>query len=477
MIDPFSQIIAGRQPTPVNSYMHAKRPAACWLVVCLFLATLLTGGSAGAEPPEQQVEQTEQIDQLIRDLTSSSFRARELASERLFALGGVAKKQMRQSRDRTTDPEQADRLDRIIALLNENELESDIDTFLKGESVDLEGWPIFEQRFDDSPQARQMFIDLFREHPYVVRALGGSKREISQALAKVNGRLRTRGVGETETPQRIDLLAFLLPLTTSSFEADAQYDMQITALLQLHPASELRGDKAFGEPFLKLVSKWMLKSHLSIRERVLRLALDWEMDVAHELAIETLSHSPGPQLLCRSLQAIARRGSEQDSLRIVQYLDDPSIVVPKQYIGSRGNDVLVSDVAAAVIAHLHGATVVSVGFSEPAEHPILGIVYEELVVRPEPSNDSQKENGDEDEGALEMTEEERELFNDITEQLRKRGLQVNPRELEQFKRFQRLRRRQTELRLKIRNNVLTLMGRSVDSDHPQPPAAENALQQ
>jgi hypothetical protein len=80
------------------------------------------------------------------------------------------------------------------------------------------------------------------------------------------------------------------------------------------------------------------------------------------------------------MQTISRQGTREHAVLLAAYINDPTVVFQKRYLGVRGGEVQVGDVAAASIALLNSVPVTEIGFAEPAEHPIFGIIYEELVV-------------------------------------------------------------------------------------------------
>lgn len=357
-----------------------------WVVL---LALLAGGGNfrnfVVAQPPTQPSTEAgkvseENIRRLVDKLRSGHFAQRELACEQLYEIGHVALPVLRASRRTSSDAEQNDRLDRIIESLAEQDLESRIRTFLKGGEAELENWPELEKWFGDSPRVRELFVDLYREHPYLVASLGGTVQQRSIGLARVRRRLIERGIGTRESPQRFDLIALLLPLADPDFKAGSQYDMIVASLLQLYPTSDFRNDAVFGEPFLRMVTQWMLGSDPSVREQVLRLALQWKMDVGLTLALETISQNPDPILLCRCMQTISRQGNREHLNLLARHLNDPTVVYRRRYRNIQGGDVQVGDVAAAAIAFLSSVPVTEIGFAEPAEHEIFGIIYEELVI-------------------------------------------------------------------------------------------------
>lgn len=207
-----------------------------------------------------------------------------------------------------------------------------------------------------------------------------------------------RGVGPREAPQQIDLLALLLPMNDPNFAAEPQYDFIVVQLLQRYPFNEFRTDQVFGKPFMRMVTQWMAGSDLGVREDVLRLALLWKMDIGLSLALKTLDQNPRPIVLCRCMQVIARQGNAKHRLLLSRFLNDSTVVYRKRYVNGQGNDVQVGDLAAASIAFLSSVPVTKIGFSEPAEHDLFGIIFEELVVpMKEASAEDQKDNDEEKE--------------------------------------------------------------------------------
>ncbi|KAA5541025.1 hypothetical protein FYK55_19190 [Roseiconus nitratireducens] len=324
---------------------------------------------------------------LIESLGGKRFAERERASEQLYQLGFRTLPMLREALQRTDDQEQSARLSRLITTLREVDLEARIESFLRGEDAELENWPALRKWFGDSPRVREIFVELYREHPQLVESLGGTPQELMLAMAEVKSNLVDKGVGRQIPPGKVDLIALLLPMTDPNFPAYGEYDRIVVSLMQLYTAKEFLRDRVLGDSFRKLVSAWMLKSHLSSREGVLRLALEWELDIAMRLARETLAANPDPELLARCLQTIARLGAPADAALVARYLDDGRVVVQKRFLGQAGGDIEVGDVAAATIARLMSVPVTEIGFAVPAEHDIFGIIYEELMI-PMPDGDT-----------------------------------------------------------------------------------------
>lgn len=336
----------------------------------------IEGGSVAG----QDTDSESSVRRWIDDLRSDSFAVRETASEKLFQTGYVALEPLREARKKSQDAEQLERLSQIISTLAEQSLELRIKRFLRGGESDLENWDEVETWFGDSPRVRELYIDLYREHPYVVECLDGTAQERSLALSMVRRRVLDRSTVNASGPRRTDLIAMLLVMTQPDYNADTLYDRIVVSLLQVHSAYEFRSDPIFGDAFGRMVSQWMSESDLSLRVEVLHLALDWKMEVALPLALKSLDQNPDPELICRCMQAIARQGQKKHAARLAEYLDDSTVVYRPQYLGGHGGDVQIGDVAAAAIARLFDMSVTEIGFARPAEHEVLGIFYEELSI-------------------------------------------------------------------------------------------------
>ncbi|MCA9137657.1 MAG: hypothetical protein KDB00_12890 [Planctomycetales bacterium] len=412
--------------------------------------------SPGASPPEgaaaSEVDQ-DQVRQLTEDLRSDQFTIRELASERIFVMGHTVLPMLRDCRRKSSDVEQIDRLDHIIEALAEQDLETRIHNFLKGGDADLDNWPEVEKWFGDSPRVRELFVDLYREHPYLVESLGGTPQQLSIGLSRVRRTLIERGVGAREMPQRIDLLALLLPMSEPNFDAGPQYDAIVVTILQSYQANDLRNDVAFSKPFMRMMAGWMTDSDINVREQVLRLALQWKMDIGLNLALETLKTNPDPILLCRCIQTISRQGNRDHLVLLSHYVNDPTVVFRGRYRGISSGEVQVGDVAAAAIAVLSSVPVTQIGFAEPAEHEVFGIIFEELVVPqkaiPEPDNGTEKEDASDGKKADQPDEQPAEFVPP--------GFGVQPRTIEEIQELRRQNERRAAARIEIHAKAMALV--------------------
>ncbi|MEL6109372.1 MAG: hypothetical protein AAFU85_25475 [Planctomycetota bacterium] len=346
------------------------------VVLLLFLPPTL----CAQETPDTQRESdlAATVDELIDALNSNRFQKRENAAEELVELGRGVLPILQKRQRRGLKPEQATRLNMIISALEQSGLESRIEAFLDGQPADLDNWDSFEKWFQDSPRSRELFVELLRNYPRIVLKLDGDAMQIDDALRATIEQMSRERVGGAREVTRADLLALLLPAASAEYRADVLVEMYLLSWFHRSVGRELRNDRQWGEPFLRLVAEWMRKTSLGNRSRVLHRALDWQMDLAKPLAIQTLNQNPDPELTARCLQCLARQGVPKDALIVARYLDDDRSLVTVRSMSGSLLSIEVGDVAAASIGFLKSVPVVDLGFAEPIEHPTFGIVYEQI---------------------------------------------------------------------------------------------------
>ncbi|MEO1614797.1 MAG: hypothetical protein AAFV88_03045 [Planctomycetota bacterium] len=333
----------------------------------------------GLTADEKAVEQ-ERVLQWIDDLSSASFAVRENASEQLFALGHSVLPDLHVALRQSTDAEQRERLEKITTVLAEQSLDLRIQQFLEGDLRQLENWDRMEKWFGDSPRIRELFVDLYRDHPVLIRSLDGNTRDLSQGLQSVSQQISNRGITVARISPRRDLVAMLLPMMQPDYKPETRFDILVLTSLRGIRGDELDEDPAFGQPLRKMVGSWMNQSSLSIREGVLDLALEWDLDNALELAKATLSMRPPPNLLCRCIQAIAKLGSREDAQLLGPFLDSRDEIFRPRYVSNRGGQLQVGDVAAAAIAKLNEVPMTEIGFAVDAADEVVGVSYGELII-------------------------------------------------------------------------------------------------
>ncbi|NND98714.1 MAG: hypothetical protein HKN47_15445, partial [Pirellulaceae bacterium] len=363
-------------------------------------------------------EQTDEALQWIESLASSEFAKRELAADNLLNIGAPVVPLLRESLQRTDDPEVQVRSKALIAQLKDGDFEARIAAFSDGHDIDFEGWPVFRIIFGESSKSRDIFIQLLRDYPELIESFQGKPRDRAIAMQSVMGKLIDNKLRRPPAELTVaDAVALLLPVSDEQVPLTEGYERQMMMVLRMAPANRAPKDPKIGPAFQGLVNAWVSRSTLGNRESVFNFALQADLYTAYPLAIKTLEETDHPQVLVNAMQVIARFGREEDTPLIARYLDDKralSVLMFQRGVQSRTE---LGDAAMATIAILHGTRLVDLGFPATAEHKKLGFIYEDLVYSIE----------DEEKGTA---KEQRAAARAIVEQLIKHGV-VKPPEKEE----------------------------------------------
>lgn len=354
---------------------------------------------ATAEPsqPSEQAEQAEDPDGLtdqqraevadaIDALGSSEFAVRERAASQLLQFGLPILPDLRAVAKESSDPEVRLRARQLVKQLTRGDLEARIAEFLNGGEVNFAGWRVARSVMGESYRVRELFVELLRDHHDVLESLEGTPRDRAIALEATVNRIETAMFVDHTFPTRADAFALLLPAAFPDVELDTPFETLLLDVLRKEAASKLRRDVQLSGPFNGLVSRWIRRSTLANREEVLRLGLQWQLDAALNLAIQTLGESNQTETVALALQTIARFGSPQHAAVIRPLLDDTRLVSER---GFGPNDVVrteLRDVAMAAIAVLHNVPLKEAGFRDGETHPTLAFLLNKVgfpVAEPE----------------------------------------------------------------------------------------------
>lgn len=144
------------------------------------LSLLIT--AAQADPPPAR-----DIDELIADLASEEFIAREAAADELTRIGVSAMPAL-ETMTAHPDLELRYRSRRILGLIREQDLKRRLDAFLSGQDkagdYPLPGWSRFKKSYGDDGQSRTLFVEMLRADPDLLNALEAGPRQAADALAQ-----------------------------------------------------------------------------------------------------------------------------------------------------------------------------------------------------------------------------------------------------------------------------------------------------
>lgn len=149
---------------------------------CFSLFALLCLSAWNAAPAAVRVEQ------LINDLASDSFSAREEATRLFLEQDPQVIPLVRNLIQTTDDAEVKQRARRILMILEERDLDARIQAFLRDadekQGVMLPGWKQFRQVAGNSAQARELFVEMQRAESKLLLLYDTSPDKVPDALAQ-----------------------------------------------------------------------------------------------------------------------------------------------------------------------------------------------------------------------------------------------------------------------------------------------------
>jgi hypothetical protein len=336
------------------------------------LTKFVTGLTAGflfvtagvTDATAQQPDTEADVQELVEQLGSVEFQEREDATQQLIALRDKAISGLKEN-IRHTDPEIRLRTRRILATIKRlrrwekvNEFAADTDG---SKGTTLAGWPRFSKIAGDSPDARQVFVSMYKIDQELMSLSGEDPEAAAQLLPQ-----RSTALQQTQNlisvADAISLTSVLLfvagngELEISNTTLDSQL---YSACLQSKFASAVNGsDKK--DIYRNLMGNWVAKS---TGYRQIKLALRYNLPQGVEGGRRLLERGNAISSLYRqyAILAIAKTGKPEDSVILEKLLDD-RLKVGGHTVNGKRYDVELRDVALAGIIHMHGQDPKKFGF-------------------------------------------------------------------------------------------------------------------
>ncbi len=365
--------------------------ACCYTTARRGLAVLLLAGTSAVvmadEPAEAEAKPSvtaQQAAQLIESLGAETFAERERAMGEIMRGGSAMAPFLREAIQSHQDPELILRARKALHQMTEDNLETQIETFLSSDPDAVrrgrewfEGWAVVEQILGDSVAVRELFIEVMRSHPDVTASLAGTTAQRTAAAERAATLVQTGMMERRQLPTLADGIAMLLPLTDPAVQVGAGYEATLLTVFNRQFAT-VRRDAQLWPPISGLLQQWLLRSRIENRADALWYAMQWDLPASSELGLRTLQETTDVEMLQTALQAIARFGSVEDAPKLAKLLDDerPAITRMPVMVGDQPLKVTLADVALATIATLHKVPLKTVGMQAAELHPKVGFLVD-----------------------------------------------------------------------------------------------------
>ena len=331
--------------------------------VCLLaLANVAPAKDAPLGPEEEKL-----ANQLLGQLGSPSFKARESASARLVQFGRAVEPILRKGLA-SSDAETRKRCQRLLPLAQQYELElkiRDFRTDKNGSASPLPSWARFKQLAGDDEAARELFIDMHRID-------GLFMEELDQKPAALRDKFTNRCMefmqslnwnpnGLASTQQLAFMLfAALEPKVTNNSPAISYFSNGLN-MLSTHPGGKesLRGDPVIR----KLLVKFLLNTDSSAAYNNISLVANLELKEGADIA-RNLIKLPNRDnwVKMTAIALLGKIGGKSDIAEIEPFLKDKTNFGSVQF----GNGIQISaqvrDVALGSLVQLTGQNLADYNF-------------------------------------------------------------------------------------------------------------------
>ncbi len=326
--------------------------AACLFAVCCLPASLLAGDE---DIPSPDAKTATEIIANIKQLGDESYATREAATEKLLSYGLPALKLVEEG-TKDADREVRYRCERIRVLLREIDLQRRLDDFaadLKGEKDHgLPAWDRFAELHGGSSEARQLFVDIFKAEPDLLKTM--------QLEIKKTGDLLTNRVFQmqqdlqTQQPLSLGNVAGVIFAASQDGVDSSDQTQQMIYNFCHQPAFREAITQGPKQPVVRsLLAKFIVRGEGWVAYQGLNLAMQYDLKEGLEPARKLVkSRGAGqPHLLQMSLLALAKMGN-QEELPIMQELLDDKTVIMNFQINNQRIQCQVRDFALLGMLHL-----------------------------------------------------------------------------------------------------------------------------
>ena len=334
---------------------------ACCLVG-LFLAAMPFAASAASPAQETRDEAGPEVAVLISQLGDPSFERRQWATQRLIQIGPPAKDKLIEGL-RSVDAEIRSRCRRISALVLDLDHEPRVDAFASdalGRSAHgLPGWQRYAQLVGDSAAARELFVAMQREEPYLLEAAQMNPLLVADTFTTRCEQLQQQVFATDLSQRRSVSLATVAALFFVA--SNPQVNVSDEMISYLHSLSyqpafqqalQIRGDR-MEHPLRKLLGAWVARSTTSLSNyQNFVLALRYDLPEALRPACDALRTEQGkPHVLHYALLIVGRFG-ETDQLPAIEALMNDTSACGTFRVDDMELATEVRDLALAVALHL-----------------------------------------------------------------------------------------------------------------------------
>jgi hypothetical protein len=325
------------------------------------LAAWLSTGAAIAQPPTLPASSSSTAQELVKRLGDPRFSVRERATNELVLLGSDAIAAL-EAGCASSDREIRFRSQRVLEIVREYDFQRRLKLFADGhldaDGSGLPGWDLFRYEMGESRPARNLFVEMQKSEPRLLRLLVDAPEGLADAMA-----LRVAEIQSSFQYQRsnspLDLgtvAAILFVYNHARDKTDLQTAQAVTYFLKQNSFTSALQTGAERELLRKMLSQWIEQSEGWMAYQGMTMALQYDLPSGLITARRMLNEPADPNLAYArwyALLSVARFGSTDDLELVERFLNDETPYGTAVRVNSQMKfRTQMRDVALATLIHL-----------------------------------------------------------------------------------------------------------------------------
>jgi hypothetical protein len=326
------------------------------ILACASLAWASVQFTQAQEAPARPASDPARTELLIKQLGSEDFTEREAATDELTRLGLAAFAPLEAAAVHP-DREVRYRSIRILAQIRDLDMQRRLDAFLSGKEsageYPLPGWSRFAKAYGDQSQSRQLFVELQRADPELLRSIEEGPQGAAELLTQRIGQHQQAmqfGGGQQLTLGQVAALVFVAAEEDVTV-ADHTMSMVLNYCHQ-QAVREVMNNPTKKEIPRKMIGAAVRRSEDNSAYQAMNLAMSYGMDDGMVPALKILKAGGRvPHMSLYALMTVAKLG-DQSHLPLVEKLLDDKAVVTRSQENNVIHEVQVRDAALAAAVML-----------------------------------------------------------------------------------------------------------------------------
>jgi hypothetical protein len=306
--------------------------------------------------PVPDAKTATEIRSLIKQLGDESYTVRETATEKLLSYGLQALKIVE---DATKDPDREIRYrcERVRVMLREIDLQRRLEAFaadVKGEKDHgLPAWDRFAKLHTGSGESRQLFVDIFRAEPELLKTLQIDPKQTADVVTTRVFQMQQM----LQTQQQLSLGSVAALLFAGAEKDVTTTDQTKQMIMNFCYQQSMRDALTGGSPkqpvVRSLLGKYLAEGDGYVAYTGVNLAMQYDLKEGLEPARRMVKSRGGGNLhmLQMPILALAKMGDISDVADMAELLDDKTAVMNFQ-INNQRIECQVRDLALVSTLHL-----------------------------------------------------------------------------------------------------------------------------